>query len=124
VYGEGTSGTGGIGGVDQPGAVLPTGGSGGLPYFGYNGNPGSGNPVYGGTYGGGGGGATATGGFGGNGAVRISWNNTTTRVSPTGVYAREFDEINLAAGTAERRTSTGTYMVSGEFDEVTLAPII
>jgi hypothetical protein len=95
IYGEGTSGTGGIGGVDQPGAVLPTGGSGGLPYFGYNGNPGSGNPVYGGTYGGGGGGATATGGFGGNGAVRISWNNTTTRVSPTGVYAKEFDEVTL-----------------------------
>jgi hypothetical protein len=41
------------------------------------------------------------------------------RVSTTGVYASQFDEVNLAAGTAERRTSTGTYLVSGYFDEYT-----
>jgi hypothetical protein len=43
----------------------------------------------------------------------------TIKVSPTGVYAAQFDEVSLAAGTAERRTSTGTYMVSGYFDEYT-----
>ena len=41
------------------------------------------------------------------------------KVSPTGVYAAQFDEVNLPAGTAERRTSTGTYQVSGYFDEYT-----
>jgi hypothetical protein len=41
------------------------------------------------------------------------------KVSPTGVYAAEFDETTLTAGTAERRTSTGVYQVSGSFDEVT-----
>lgn len=48
---------------------------------------------------------------------------TSIKVGPTGVYAAQFDEVNLAAGTAERRTSTGTYMVSGRFDEYTLAPV-
>lgn len=42
------------------------------------------------------------------------------KISPTGVYAAEFDEVNLTAGTAERRTSAGVYMVSGYFDEYTL----
>jgi hypothetical protein len=41
------------------------------------------------------------------------------KVSPAGVYAAEFNEVDLAAETAERRTSTGTYMVSGYFDEYT-----
>jgi len=41
------------------------------------------------------------------------------KVSPAGVYASEFDETTLTAGTAERRTSTGVYQVSGSFDEVT-----
>lgn len=41
------------------------------------------------------------------------------KISPTGVYAAQFDEVNLAAGTAERKTNTGTYLVSGSFDEVT-----
>ena len=45
---------------------------------------------------------------------------TSVKVGPTGVYAALFDETNLAAGTAERRTSTGTYLVSGYFDEYTL----
>jgi hypothetical protein len=45
---------------------------------------------------------------------------TSIKVGPAGVYAAQFDEVNLAAGTAERRTSTGTYMVSGRFDEYTL----
>lgn len=49
--------------------------------------------------------------------------STSIKVSPTGVYAAQFDEVNLAAGTAERRTNTGTYMVSGYFDEVT-GPIV
>ena len=44
------------------------------------------------------------------------------KVGPGGVYAAQFNEVNLTAGTAERRTSTGTYMVSGYFDEYTLAP--
>lgn len=44
------------------------------------------------------------------------------KVSPTGVYAAQFDETILAAGTAERRTSTGVYQVSGSFDEHTLSP--
>lgn len=57
-----------------------------------------------------------------------SWSGTVTpftsvstaiRVSTSGVYAAQFDEVSLAAGTAERRTSTGTYMVSGYFDEYT-----
>jgi len=41
------------------------------------------------------------------------------KISPAGVYASEFDETTLTAGTAERRTSTGVYQVSGSFDEVT-----
>lgn len=52
----------------------------------------------------------------------VTYNNI--KVGPTGVYAAQFDEVNLTAGTAERRTSTGTYMVSGYFDEYTLAPVI
>ena len=44
------------------------------------------------------------------------------KVSPTGVYAAQFDETTLTAGTAERRTSTGVYQVSGSFDEYTLTP--
>jgi len=43
------------------------------------------------------------------------------KISPTGVYAAQFDEVNLSAGTAERKTNTGTYQVSGYFDEYTLA---
>jgi hypothetical protein len=39
------------------------------------------------------------------------------KVSPTGIYASQFDEISLSTSTSERRTSTGTYMVSGYFDE-------
>jgi hypothetical protein len=42
------------------------------------------------------------------------------KVSPAGVYAAEFDEVNLTAGIAERRTGTGVYQVSGFFDEYTL----
>lgn len=41
------------------------------------------------------------------------------KVSPTGIYAAEFDEVNLSVGVTERKTNTGTYMVSGRFDEVT-----
>lgn len=46
---------------------------------------------------------------------------STIKISETNVFAAQFDEVGLAAGTAERRTSTGTYMVSGEFDEYTLS---
>ena len=42
------------------------------------------------------------------------------KVDSNGVYAAEFDETNLSAGTAERRTSDGKYLVSGHFDEYTL----
>jgi len=42
------------------------------------------------------------------------------KISTSSVYAALFDEVSLAAGTAERRTSTGTYMVSGYFDETLL----
>lgn len=41
------------------------------------------------------------------------------KVSPTGVYAAQFNEVDLAAGIAERRTNTGVYQVSGYFDEYT-----
>lgn len=40
------------------------------------------------------------------------------KMSTGGIYAAEFDENTLAAGTAERRTSTGSYQVSGYFDEL------
>ena len=46
---------------------------------------------------------------------------TSIKIGPAGVYAAEFDEISLPDGTAERRTSTGTYWVSGIFDEYTLS---
>jgi hypothetical protein len=57
----------------------------------------------------------------------VTFDETTynsVKVSPTGVFAAEFDEVNLSASTAERRTSTGTYQVSGYFDEVTGAPVV
>jgi len=41
------------------------------------------------------------------------------KVSIGGIYAAQFDEVSLSTSTAERRTSTGTYQVSGYFDEVT-----
>jgi hypothetical protein len=41
------------------------------------------------------------------------------KVGTNGIFASEFDEVNLTAGTAERRTNTGTYLVSGYFDEYT-----
>jgi hypothetical protein len=44
---------------------------------------------------------------------------STIKVGPTGVFAAQFDEVSLPAGTAERRTNTGTYLVSGSFDEYT-----
>jgi hypothetical protein len=50
-------------------------------------------------------------------------NFTGVRVSPTGVYAKEFDEVTLptvVGSPAERRTSTGTYLVSGYFDEYSM----
>jgi hypothetical protein len=51
----------------------------------------------------------------------ITYNSV--KVGPAGVYAAQFDEISLAAGTAESRTSTGVYMVSGYFDEYTLPSV-
>lgn len=42
------------------------------------------------------------------------------RVSPTGIYSVEFDEINLDSSVAERKKSDGTYQVSGYFDDYTL----
>jgi len=49
--------------------------------------------------------------------------HSSIKVNPTGVYAAQFDETTLTAGTAERRTSTGVYQVSGYFDEYTpIAP--
>ena len=42
------------------------------------------------------------------------------KVGNNGVYASQFDEISLTAGTAESKTNTGTYKVSGYFDEYTL----
>jgi len=48
--------------------------------------------------------------------------NGVVKVGPDGVFAKEFNEIDLAAGTAERRLSDGTYLVSGYFDDYTLAP--
>jgi hypothetical protein len=44
----------------------------------------------------------------------------TIKISTSSVYAAQFDEVSLPTSTAERRTNTGTYMVSGYFDEWTL----
>jgi len=41
------------------------------------------------------------------------------RVSTTGIYAIQFDEVNLDSSVAERRKSDGTYQVPGYFDEYT-----
>ena len=49
---------------------------------------------------------------------------TTISVTTSSVYAAQFDEISLSTSTAERRTSTGTYLVSGYFDEFTGNPIV
>jgi hypothetical protein len=50
--------------------------------------------------------------------------NNIIRVSLGGVFAGEFDEVTIhGTGPAERRTRSGTYMVSGHFDEYTLRPI-
>jgi len=48
----------------------------------------------------------------------ITYNNI--KLNTSGVYAAEFDEISLSTSTAERRTSTGVYQVSGYFDEYSL----
>jgi hypothetical protein len=42
------------------------------------------------------------------------------RTSSSGVYALQFDEINLDSSVAERKNSDGTYQVSGYFDDYTL----
>jgi hypothetical protein len=52
----------------------------------------------------------------------VSYNSLTPafsrfKVSTTGIYAAEFDEINLDISVAERKKSDGTYQVSGYFDE-------
>jgi len=44
----------------------------------------------------------------------------TIKISTSSVYAAQFDEISLSSGIAERRNNTGTYFVSGYFDEWTL----
>jgi len=44
------------------------------------------------------------------------------KVGPNGVFASQFDEVNLPSGTAERQLQNGTYQVSGYFDEQTLNP--
>jgi hypothetical protein len=49
----------------------------------------------------------------------ITYNSV--KVSPTGIYSAGFDETTLT-GAAERRTSDGKYLVSGFFDEVSIAP--
>lgn len=47
------------------------------------------------------------------------------KVGTNGVFASEFDEVNLTSGPAERKTNTGTYQVKGYFDEYTLAqPVV
>jgi hypothetical protein len=43
------------------------------------------------------------------------------RVSETGIYAYQFDEINLDSSVAERKKSDGVYQVSGYFDDYTLS---
>ena len=44
------------------------------------------------------------------------------KVGPNGIFASQFDEVNLAKGTAERQLTNGTYQVSGYFDEQTINP--
>jgi len=53
------------------------------------------------------------------GMDEITYNSI--KVSPNGLYSAGFDEISLSTSTAERRTNTGIYQVSGYFDEYTLA---
>ena len=48
--------------------------------------------------------------------------HSVVKISPTGVYASEFDEVTMSGEpVAERRTRDGKLLVSGEFDEVTNA---
>jgi hypothetical protein len=49
----------------------------------------------------------------------ITYNSV--KISPAGIYSAGFDETTLT-GAAERRTSDGKYLVSGSFDEVSIAP--
>jgi len=134
------SGGGGAGGGNQ--LLTSNGAGGGTGIYGqgsdgvYPGGGGSGGATsvlkVAGLYGGGG---AYSSGTGANGAVRIIWgagrsfpstntadvpNSTTIKISTSSVYAALFDEVSLSVGTAERRTSTGTYMVSGYFDETLL----
>lgn len=45
---------------------------------------------------------------------------TNVKISPTGVYSSEFDEVTIAnQPVAERRTRDGKLLISGEFDETT-----
>jgi hypothetical protein len=48
----------------------------------------------------------------------ITYNSV--KISPAGIYSAGFDETTLT-GAAERRTSDGKYLVSGSFDEVSIA---
>jgi hypothetical protein len=132
------SGGGGAGGGNQ--LLTANGAGGGTGIYGqgsdgtYPGGGGSGGATsaltVAGKYGGGG---AYGGGTGVNGAVRIIWgtgrsfpstntadvlSGATIRISTSSVYAAQFDEVSLSTSTAESRTSTGTYMVSGYFDEL------
>jgi hypothetical protein len=132
----GANGSGGGGGGGGNQLLTANGGGGGTGIYGqgsdgtYPGGGGSGGATsiltVAGKYGGGG---AYSGGTGVNGAVRIIWGagrsfpSTNTadvsgiKISTSGVYAALFDEVSLSTSTAERRTSTGTYLVSGYFDE-------
>jgi Concanavalin A-like lectin/glucanases superfamily len=49
----------------------------------------------------------------------ITYNSV--KISTAGIYSAGFDETTLT-GATERRTSDGKYLVSGSFDEVSIAP--
>lgn len=44
------------------------------------------------------------------------------KISPTGVYASEFDELTITGQQpiAERKTRDGKWLVTGEFDEISI----
>jgi hypothetical protein len=139
IFGAGSNGAGGSLGTGSGGSG-GSGGSNGSAAFGIDGSNFQGGA--GGGYGGGGGAATfgvTYGGAGASGAVRVIWgpgrsfpstntvnDNAKIKVTPTNIFAREFDEVSIyGGGVTKRETNTGTLLVSNGFDEVTgISPTI
>lgn len=59
------------------------------------------------------------------GTGSISFDSLIFRTTSDTVFAREFDEVSLGAGSVkQRQQSSGTLLVNGEFDEFTGAPVV